>query len=83
MKAKIDKDGFLWVERAGKMRKQICPYRPDRLYSKLQNPNGYDTTTMKYYEPSPCGDWCPQFNEGSTYVETCACHDLILDADER
>jgi hypothetical protein len=70
MKAKIDKDGFLWVERAGKMRKQICP-------------NGYDTTTMKYYEPSPCGDWCPQFNEGSTYVETCACHDLILDADER
>jgi hypothetical protein len=26
MKIKIDKDGYLWIERAGKMKKQFCPY---------------------------------------------------------
>lgn len=25
MKAKIDKDGFLWIERSGKMKAQHCP----------------------------------------------------------
>lgn len=29
MKIKIDKDGYLWLERAGVMKKQYCPHDPD------------------------------------------------------
>ena len=29
MKGKIDKDGFLWIERKGKWTKQFCPFIGD------------------------------------------------------
>ena len=28
MKIRIDKDGHLWLERAGEMRQQFCPHMP-------------------------------------------------------
>ena len=49
MKGKIDRDGFLWIERAGKMNETTCPY------SQWLN-----KTTE---EPISCGDWCPLFGE--------------------
>ena len=47
MKAKIDKDGCLHLERAGKFKIQCCPY------STRFEPGG----------SSYCGDWCPLFEE--------------------
>lgn len=31
MKAKIDKDGFLYIERAGVMKRQHCPYVDEQI----------------------------------------------------
>lgn len=46
MNGKIDKDGFLHIERAGRMKRQECPF-----HEKLCNRDGF----------IPCGDWCPLF----------------------
>ena len=32
MKIKIDKEGFLWIERKGRMKNQVCPYDSDRSH---------------------------------------------------
>lgn len=47
MKAKIDRNGILKVERAGEMKTQCCPY--------------CNTTGLSIR--SYCGDWCPKFEE--------------------
>jgi hypothetical protein len=47
MKILIDNMGCLHLERAGKMKKQLCPF-------SVLNPNG---------APPGCGDWCPMFGE--------------------
>ncbi len=50
MKGKIDERGYLHLERAGVMKKQLCPQiscRDQALYKK----------------DFPCGDWCPLFGE--------------------
>jgi hypothetical protein len=47
MKGKIDKNGWLTIERSGTERPQLCPvaaYNPDIDFSR-------------------CGDWCPLFGE--------------------
>jgi len=46
MKIKIDKNGSLHLERAGKMRKVNCPFSLIQ-YNKLYN---------------SCGDWCALFD---------------------
>jgi len=47
MKGKIDKDGVLFIERAGKMRAVTCP---------IHNPNFSDSEVV-------CGDRCAMFGE--------------------
>ena len=47
MKIKIDADGILWIERAGVLKEQFCPFDPG---------DGDDKCVM-------CGDWCPLFGE--------------------
>lgn len=34
MKGKIDATGWLYIERAGRMKVQVCPYKSNRYYSK-------------------------------------------------
>ena len=46
MKFKINKSGFLEIKRAGKWKKQFCPF--------AESGDGGAT-------PDPCGDWCPNF----------------------
>ena len=46
MKISIDSNGCLWLERAGKIQPQFCPFyvrRPEE------------------HTVSMCGDWCPHF----------------------
>ena len=47
-KIKIDEDGYLWIERGGKMKIQMCPH---------------DTSDRDSCRTEPCGDWCPLFGE--------------------
>ena len=47
MIGKINKDGWLEIERAGKMKQQFCPLQPEQ--------NAFRTNR--------CGDWCPHFGE--------------------
>lgn len=47
MKIRIDKDGFLAIERGGKMKPQNCPYDNPPIDSI----------------PAKCGHWCPLFGE--------------------
>lgn len=50
MKGKIDKNGWLTIERSDTERPQLCPvaaYNPDIDFSR-------------------CGDWCPLFGEPVT-----------------
>jgi len=51
MKGKIDKDGNLWIERAGKMRNMSCPYA-----------EGDSHVTSR-----SCGHWCALFGEPEEY----------------
>jgi hypothetical protein len=48
MKIQIDKGGKLLIERAGKMKSQLCPFS---FYSAHIDDWVY------------CGDWCPLFSE--------------------
>ena len=57
MKGLIDKNGWLAIERAGKMKSQYCPW----------------TESDPDEEDRYCGDWCPHFvepivNEGFTHL---------------
>ena len=52
MKAKIDKDGNLWIERKAGWKLQYCPFG---------SPGGQ-------YGPARCGDWCPLFEEDTDSV---------------
>lgn len=45
---KINKDGFLHIQRGAELKAQSCPHGPYPAYS--------DRTTL-------CGDWCPLFGE--------------------
>jgi hypothetical protein len=47
MKAAIDLNGNLRLERRGKFANQYCPYAPLNVRNK----------------PQRCGDWCPHFYE--------------------
>lgn len=66
MKAKIDKDGSLYLERAGKMKDQICPF-------------GIASEPTR---GAACGDWCPLFsnymNEDNSVVVIYICHDKMF-----
>lgn len=48
MKIKIDKSGYLWLERAGKMKQVWCPE---------------DHYVEGWPSQWPCGDWCALFND--------------------
>lgn len=56
MKGKIDRAGCLYIERAGKVKKQRCPF-----YG----------VTEEFPDPAECGDWCPLFGEPmrETYID--------------
>lgn len=60
MKIKIDKDGHLLIDRAGKMKLMACPFSYDKDLRAAD---------------SPCGDWCPLFHEfeidGKPAIELC------------
>ena len=58
MNGKIDKDGFLHIERAGVIKLQTCPFTD--AMTAIKNP--YDPTDTISL---PCGDWCPLFGEPS------------------
>ena len=48
MEGKIDQYGVLWIERAGKMKEQMCPF---------------DSPPDANRTPWSCGDVCPLFGE--------------------
>jgi len=56
MKGKIDKDGVLYIERAGVMRQQMCPYS----YSNQ----------LPVFSATQCGDACPLFGEPTQLSHT-------------
>ena len=51
MKAKINKEGRLEIERAGKFKRQRCPHQE------------IDAQTLMRL----CGDWCQMFREPEIY----------------
>lgn len=53
MKIKIDKRGYLFLERGGAMKEQGCPFGPI-----------YDQRGV--LRKRTCGDWCPLFGEPIT-----------------
>lgn len=55
MKIKIDENGHLWLERAGKMRKVKCPKDHYIEYSGMP--------TSKTYKHWECGDWCALWSD--------------------
>lgn len=55
MRIKIDKKGYLWLEREGKLKYVYCPY----LYPR--NEKG----TEFCFEC--CGDWCALFSDKKDY----------------
>ena len=50
MKGMIDEEGFLHIERAGKMKAQACC-------------QGRTISVLDVSAPGPCGDNCPRFGE--------------------
>ena len=67
MEFKIDKSGFLEIKRAGKWKKQFCPF--------AESGDGGAT-------PDPCGDWCPLFDEptGASLIVLSLCHGRRLES---
>lgn len=71
-KIKIDEDGYLWIERAGEMKIQMCPH---------------DTSDRDSNRAEPCGDWCPLFGNphlvpsGQYLLALCGGAKWFVDAD--
>lgn len=61
MKAKIDKDGNLWIERATKMKKQACPFSMGRGYCG-------DHCSL-FQEPTANWTWYDDNQDSTTYQE--------------
>jgi hypothetical protein len=57
MKIKIDKDGLLWLERAGVMKAQVCPHG-------LVTNEAWNGSQFVADNGFRCGDWCPLFTTG-------------------
>jgi len=55
MKIKIDKDGYLWLERAGKMKAVKCP---EDHYTEKE-----PYRSVSFHKHWSCGDWCSLFRE--------------------
>ena len=79
MKIKIDKDGNLWLERAGKMKIQECK-------ETILETNDFNPAVTEYIY-RPCGDWCPLFddsigveedNSGTEVVSISICEGKVL-----
>jgi hypothetical protein len=71
MKGYIDENGFLWIKRGNRMKKQYCKYPipPGSL------------------RPMDCGDWCPSFQGPLFHpvkenIHIQICENSILDFDE-
>lgn len=60
MKIKIDKEGYLFLERGGKMKEQQCPYA--NIYTPSSFGGDHDIYPYNSVDPKPCGDWCPLFD---------------------
>jgi hypothetical protein len=61
MKIRLDKNGHLWLERAGKMKQVECPYSYNHYMDDFR---------------ALCGDWCAKFRENSNHpiyknIEVC------------
>lgn len=77
MKGKIGTEGWLYIERNGEMKKQMCPFVNTGIFALAPG----------------CGDWCPHFDEpfrlknGTMNVQLALCHGTCLKftelADER
>ena len=52
MKGKINKDGFLIIERKGTMAPVMCPFAKIKI--KMDD---------RVSHSPPCGDWCAKFGE--------------------
>jgi len=82
MKGKIDKYGALYIERAGKMKDQLCPY-----ISECGSPIACGDECPLFGEPKPTMDiglYGRSEKTGQTTIEICH-RDLIFDefTDER
>ncbi|NOY58938.1 MAG: hypothetical protein GXO75_08400 [Calditrichaeota bacterium] len=53
MKAKVDKSGYLWLERVGKLKPVWCPY----------------TYRGPADDMLECGEWCPLFRVDSPHQD--------------
>ena len=78
MNGKIDASGFLWIERAGVMKKQRCPFNSsvNPILSTMSGQIKEIKAGVSY-----CGDWCPLFGEPSPVhdgdnplIELSLCH---------
>lgn len=63
MKGKIDKDGFLKIQRGDDFKDQACPFRNDILQSNIIEFMPGETN---------CGCWCPLFGEPKSESELVA-----------
>jgi len=80
MKIKIDKNGFLFIERAGKFKAQFCKngiinaINPlgKVFYSATNNSTQpSDSTLVLSFDFKQCGDWCPSFIEPNKTEDDC------------
>ena len=77
MKIRINKDGFLEIERAGKWKEQICPYTKPRKGHQYIETEDVKANYMQVVDGTPCGDWCPLFSENISdnyIIALNACH---------
>lgn len=64
MKGKIDKNGHLWIERAGEMIRTECPFQ-NTVWIETQKKSKCGTLLEinRTLVAPLCGDWCPLFGE--------------------
>ena len=63
MKFKINKKGFLEIERAGRFKVVECKDCIDYV-------EYYDEDMMATFHYRPCGDWCSLFDEPEVYKDS-------------
>lgn len=55
MKALLNKHGYLYLERAYRLKAMLCPFVPSNSAT-----TPHDAAVLR---PTICGDWCPHFGE--------------------
>jgi len=70
MKIRINKSGFLEVERAGEFKEMICPYSKPRRGQQYIGTEDFPKDIDTIYG-TPCGDWCPLFQISESCIYLC------------